>query len=53
MGEMFIIHNPKLDVCDYCQQKGSVDGGEYVKDNYGENVIFKCLNCLVKEGKRR
>jgi len=53
MGEMFIIHNAKLDLCDYCEQQGSVDGGEYVKDVYGENAIFKCFNCLVKEGKRR
>jgi hypothetical protein len=53
MGEMFIIHNAKLDLCDHCNQQGSVSGGEYIKDSYGENMIFKCFNCLVKEGKRR
>ena len=53
MGEMFIISNAKLDICDHCNQQGSVSGGEYIKDNYGENMVFKCFNCLVKEGKRK
>jgi hypothetical protein len=53
MGEMFIIRNAKLDLCDYCNQQGSVESGQYVKDAYGENMIFACFNCLVKAGKRR
>lgn len=53
MGEMFIVPNAKLDVCDYCQQQGSVEYGQYTKDNYGENMLFKCLNCLVKAGERK
>ncbi len=50
---MFISVGEKLDLCDYCNQKGSVSGGEYTYDIYKEPVLFKCFNCLVKEGRRR
>jgi len=53
VGEMFIIRDAKLDICDYCNQHGSVSGGEYTRNSYGEIMIFKCFNCLVKEGKRK
>jgi len=53
VGEMFISRTEKLDICDYCNQQGSVSGGQYTRNSYGEIMIFKCFNCLVKEGKRK
>ena len=52
MGELYFIHGAKLDICDYCQQYGSVESGKMTKDSFNQEVIFKCFNCLEADRRK-
>jgi hypothetical protein len=52
MGDLYLIRGAKLDICDYCQQYGSVESGQMTKDSFNEEVIFKCFNCLEADRRK-
>lgn len=47
--EAIRVSPEQLDTCDQCNQQGLKTSGEFIKDSYGESVIWICFNCVQKK----
>ena len=49
MGYVEIVRRVKdheLDICDQCGQQGVRENGKMITDNYSQDILWFCYNCV-------
>jgi hypothetical protein len=54
MGYVEIVRRVKdheLDTCDQCGQQGVRENGKTITDNYSQDILWFCYNCVEAQKK--
>ena len=49
MGYVEIVRrvlDHELDICDQCGQQGVRENGKMITDNYSQDILWFCFNCV-------
>ena len=40
------VQDHELDICDQCGQQGVKENGKMITDNYSQDILWFCYNCV-------
>lgn len=40
------VQDHELDICDQCGQQGVRENGKMITDNYSQDILWFCYNCV-------
>ena len=40
------VQDHELDICDQCGQQGVRENGKTITDNYSQDILWFCYNCV-------
>jgi len=40
------VSSNELDICDQCNQQGVKENGKMITDNYSQDILWFCYNCV-------
>ena len=40
------VQDHELDICDQCGQQGVRENGKMITDNYSQDILWFCFNCV-------
>jgi hypothetical protein len=40
------VQDYELDICDQCGQQGVRENGKMITDNYSQDILWFCYNCV-------
>ena len=40
------VQDHELDICDQCGQQGVRENGKMINDNYSQDILWFCYNCV-------
>ena len=40
------VQDHELDICDQCGQQGVRENGKMITDNYSQEILWFCYNCV-------
>jgi hypothetical protein len=43
------VSDHELDTCDQCGQQGVRSNGKTITDNYSQDILWFCYNCVQKQ----
>jgi hypothetical protein len=45
------VQDHELDICDQCGQQGVRENGKMITDNYSQDILWFCYNCVEAQTK--
>jgi hypothetical protein len=45
------VQDHELDICDQCGQQGVRENGKMITDNYSQDILWFCYNCVEAQKK--